>query len=71
MVDAIPWPPLKFNINFITLLKFLDRFETFSVTHDTPVSEWNLEAGHAAVNQDLKVLASVPVVIGGVDDPSH
>jgi len=44
VVNAVPWLPLNFNLNFITLLELLDRLETFGTTHDAAVPEGHFEA---------------------------
>ena len=71
MVNAVPVLLFNFNFNFITLLKFLNCFQTFNSAHDPAVPEGYLQTGHASINQDLEVLAPVPVIVGRVDDSSH
>lgn len=64
MFDAIPNLFLEFNIDQVTFLKFLDRLQAFTEAHDAAVPERHLDAGQATVDQELEVLAPVPVVVG-------
>lgn len=71
MFDPVPNLLLKFDIDVVTLLEFLDSLQAFSPAHDPAVPEGDLDTSHLIFNPKFDVLAVVPVVVGGLDDGLH